>query len=273
MRDPAGLYWRGMLGTEKRELLRSLPAVDAVLRAPAAKDLASRYGTKATTAAVREVLRRVRQEILAGGEPETSEGAVLALVSKLLSRQGLRRAVDGSGGGLLIEGPPGIGKSALLAFARQRARRNGMTVVAATGAELERDFGFGLVRQLYEVLLASMSGSERQTLFAGAARLAEPLFTEGPAAPGGAQTASLNAALHGLYWLTVNLTDRGPLLLSVDDAHWGDDESLRYLAYLARRTEGVRLQIICAGRPPRQSSRDSLWSAMVADPALELMYP
>ena len=42
-----------MLEMEKRELLRGLPAVDAVLRAPAAKVLISRYGTKAAAAAIR----------------------------------------------------------------------------------------------------------------------------------------------------------------------------------------------------------------------------
>jgi L-seryl-tRNA(Ser) seleniumtransferase len=86
-----------MLETEKRELLRGLPAVDAVLRVPAAKVLISRHGTKATTAAVREALGRARQEILAGGEPETSEEAVLALTSKLLSERGLRRVVNATG--------------------------------------------------------------------------------------------------------------------------------------------------------------------------------
>jgi L-seryl-tRNA(Ser) seleniumtransferase len=86
-----------MLETEKRELLRSLPAVDAVLRAPAAEALVSRHGTKATTAAVREALGRAREEILAGREPETSEEAILALASKLLSRRGLRRVVNATG--------------------------------------------------------------------------------------------------------------------------------------------------------------------------------
>jgi L-seryl-tRNA(Ser) seleniumtransferase len=87
----------GMLGTAKRELLRGLPAVDAVLRSPASKVLVSRYGTRAATAAVREALSKARREILAGEEPETSEEAFLALASKILSGWGLRRVVNATG--------------------------------------------------------------------------------------------------------------------------------------------------------------------------------
>ncbi len=86
-----------MLETEKRELLRSLPAVDAVLRMPAAKTLVSRHGTKATTATVREVLERAREEILAGTEPDSSEEAVLVVAEKILSERGLRRVVNATG--------------------------------------------------------------------------------------------------------------------------------------------------------------------------------
>ena len=46
------------------------------------------------------------------------------------------------------------------------------------------------------------------------------------------------AALHGLYWLPLNLAAERPLLLAVDDLHWCDRPSLRFLAYLARRLEG-----------------------------------
>jgi L-seryl-tRNA(Ser) seleniumtransferase len=86
-----------MLETEKRELLRGLPAVDAVLRACAGETLIARHGTKATAAAVREALARARREILTGGEPETSEEAVLTLASKILAGRGLRRVVNATG--------------------------------------------------------------------------------------------------------------------------------------------------------------------------------
>jgi len=55
--------------------------------------------------------------------------------------------------------------------------------------------------------------------------------------------------LHGLYWLVVNLAARGPLLIAVDDAHWADEPSLRRLAYLARRLDGLAAGMLVALRP------------------------
>ena len=62
----------------------------------------------------------------------------------------LAEAVAGAGGVLLIEGPAGIGKTVLLDQLRRRAGALAMTVLTARGGELERGFGFGIVRQLLE---------------------------------------------------------------------------------------------------------------------------
>ena len=62
----------------------------------------------------------------------------------------LSRARDGAGGVVLIEGPVGVGKSRLLTSARSSARDAGMRVVEARGAVLERQFAFGVARQLFE---------------------------------------------------------------------------------------------------------------------------
>jgi len=81
----------------KKERLRGLPAVDAVLRGPAGRALAGRHGQTAATAAIREVLGRLRREISAGEDPETSEEAVVAAASRLLTGRGLRRMVNATG--------------------------------------------------------------------------------------------------------------------------------------------------------------------------------
>ena len=67
-------------------------------------------------------------------------------------------APAGEGRAVLIEGPAGIGKSALLAEARRRAADGGSLVLGARGSELEREFPFGVVRQLFEGVVA---GRER----------------------------------------------------------------------------------------------------------------
>ncbi len=83
--------------TGKRDLLRSLPAVDSVLRDPVGEKLAARHGRAATTAAIREALEELRREISAGGRPEASEAAVANAASGLLSGRGLGRVVNATG--------------------------------------------------------------------------------------------------------------------------------------------------------------------------------
>ena len=91
----------------------------------------------------------------------------LARVDALISA-----ACAGHGGVLLVTGPAGIGKTALLEAARERATRAGMRVLAGRGGELESGFSFGVARQLFEPLLAGASASEREALLTGAARRA-----------------------------------------------------------------------------------------------------
>ena len=142
-------------------------------------------------------------------------------------------ALAGEGRTALIEGPAGVGKTRLLAEVRRRAESAGARVLSARGSDLERDFPFGVVRQLLEGLLADAAVAERA--FAGAGAPARAVFERLDALGEG---GSDFAALHGLYWVVLNLAAERPLVLSVDDLHWADRPSLRYLAYLARRLEG-----------------------------------
>ena len=122
-----------------------------------------------------------------------------------------------------------------------------MQVLGGRGSELERSFSFGVVRQLFEPLLASLQAEERADLLAGSAALAAPLFD--PAQVAEPAVDSSLATLHGLYWLTANLAARRPLLLAVDDLHWCDLSSLRSLAYLLPRMEGLGLLVVVGLRP------------------------
>ena len=143
---------------------------------------------------------------------------------------------DGISGLVVVEGAAGIGKSRLLAELRERARASGVRVLAAQAGDLERDFPFGVARQLFEPALADQA--ERSRLLAGAAEPAR-LVVEAPDSAGARGDDVSFAVLHGLYWLTINLAGKRPLLLSVDDLQWCDRPSLRFVAYLVRRLEGV----------------------------------
>jgi AAA ATPase domain len=67
----------------------------------------------------------------------------------------VRRAGEGQGSVVVIEGPPGIGKTRLGQEAAALARGAGVPVISASGSELEQEFGFGVVRQLFEPVLAN----------------------------------------------------------------------------------------------------------------------
>src|SRR5918999_1054074 len=100
--------------------------------------------------------------------------------SRLLERDGELGAADdlieatchATGCILAVEGPAGIGKTRLLEAVRLRASRSGLTVLNARGGELERDFAFGVVQQLFEPTLVAAPDAEREALLAGAAGLA-----------------------------------------------------------------------------------------------------
>src|SRR5437660_1137480 len=83
-------------------------------------------------------------------------------------------------GVLVIEGPSGIGKTELLRRTRALARERGFLALWATGAEVERDFVYGVVRQLFERPLAQASSEQRASLLSGAASLARIAFESVP---------------------------------------------------------------------------------------------
>jgi len=186
----------------------------------------------------------------------------------------LTEARTGRGTFVLIEGPPGIGKTALLAAARTAAAEGGMRVLRSRGAELERDFAFGVVRQLFEPPLAEASELERADLLQAAAGVAAGLLglpgappAEGPPASG---VDPSFAVLHGLYWLCANLTAVGPLCVVVDDAHWADAASLRYLAFLLTRLQELDAALVVATRP-LEAGTDELLATVATDPSADVI--
>ena len=162
-------------------------------------------------------------------------------------RADIERTAQGEGGVILIEGSAGIGKTGLLGAARELARERDLQVLSARGAALEREFSFGLVRQLFEALLTTAPNEERANLLAGSAAFSRPVFEPDGSVP--SRPDGSFAILHGLYWLAVNASDARPLLLAADDLHWSDRPSLRFLEYLSGRLEGLPILVVAAFRP------------------------
>ena len=154
----------------------------------------------------------------------------------------LDSARSGAGALLLIEGPAGIGKTALADAARARAVRDGMRVLHARATGLEQAFPFGVVQQCLAPVVRR--AEDRERLLQGAAALAGPVLLavpeDGPAPPAG--------LLYGLFWLVSSLADETPVAIVVDDVQWADEPSQLFLAYLARRVESLPVALIAGMR-------------------------
>src|SRR5215208_7525255 len=182
---------------------------------------------------------------------------------------------SGRGRFVVVEGPAGMGKTALLAAARTAAADGGMRVLRSRGTDLEREFAFGVVRQLFEPPLAEASELERADLLQGAAGVAAGLLgLPGSPPPGGPPASGVDpsfAVLHGLYWLCANLTAVGPVCVVVDDAHWADATSLRYLAFLLTRLEELDASLVVATRPREEGTDAELLARVTTDPSADVI--
>jgi DNA-binding CsgD family transcriptional regulator len=146
--------------------------------------------------------------------------------------------IEGRGGALVVRGDAGIGKSALLAAAREQAQHRGITVVSTTGALSEAQLAFSGLHQLLLPLLDGrdlLPDPQRRALEA-AFGIAEPdapdLFLIGLAALG----------------LVAERAAEAPLLFAVEDAHWLDRPSSEVLKFVARRVESDPALLLFAVR-------------------------
>ena len=182
----------------------------------------------------------------------------LALASQLLED-----AKQGRGALLVIEGPAGIGKTALLDQVCRFAAERDVLVLRARGGEVEREFPHGIVRQVFETELRDRSEQDRSTVLSGAAQLAGPVVAPGASVPASPPAADSSFAVtHGLYWVAANLADQRPLVIAVDDAQWSDVVSLRFLLYLALRLEGLPLLIALTARTDELEEPERLLSQL-----------
>ncbi|WP_395245160.1 BTAD domain-containing putative transcriptional regulator [Agromyces sp. MMS24-K17] len=204
--------------------------------------------------------------------PAGARAAGDALVERETEVGALQRAigdaVGGLGGVVVVEGPAGIGKTRLLAELRESASALGVRVLHARGSRLEREFGFGLVRQLFEPVLADEA--TRARLLTGSAAAAAPVFDLSDASRSADPSF---ATLHGLYWMALRLAELQPLLIAVDDVQWSDPGSLRFLAYLGRRVADQRLLVAVTRRSGEPEADDPALVDLVQDPAVLAFEP
>ncbi|PZG01144.1 LuxR family transcriptional regulator [Micromonospora endophytica] len=188
------------------------------------------------TARRRSSLSGVRSAAASQG-PLVGRDVELKVLDELI--QGAR---SGRGGALVVRGEAGIGKSTLLAYARDAA--SGLHVIQASGAQFEQELPFGALHQLCVPVLGHLA--DLPSRHADALRVAFGL------AAGTPDLFHIGVATLGLLAAAARVR---PLLCVVDDAHWLDSASSKALAFVGRRVAAEPIAMLYALRQP---ARDEL---------------
>ena len=187
----------------------------------------------------------------------------------------------------MIEGGPGVGKSALMVEAARRARAGGLRALSLRGRPREQDAPFELLRRLFARPVASCSPQTRDELFAGAAAPAAVMFsgTAPEDDPGGGVERG-DALVHAMHLLAIRIGDldrvrraggrggrstrRLGLAILVDDVEWVDWCSLRVLVALAVEISTAPIALVCSCPPGRTSTNAVLLERLRATAAITL---
>jgi DNA-binding CsgD family transcriptional regulator len=158
-------------------------------------------------------------------EAVSASGLLLGRDRELSELYALVDGIEERGGALVVRGDAGIGKSALLAAARDRALSRDLTVVFTAGALSEAQLAFSGLHQLLLPLLDALD------------RLPDPQRRALEGAFGIVEADAPDVFLIGLatLGLVAERTVETPLLFVIEDAHWLDRSSSEVLKFVARR--------------------------------------
>jgi hypothetical protein len=156
----------------------------------------------------------------------------------------LEKARSGASAVLALAGDPGIGKTALLDYAAERAA--GMRLLRARGIESEAQVAFGSLLELLRPALGAVGRIPRPQAVALEVALALRPGGEQDRFAIGAATLSLLAAF----------AEEGPVVVLVDDAHWLDDSSAQALLFAFRRLLADPIAVLIAVREGEPSLLD-----------------
>ena len=182
-------------------------------------------------------------------------GRLVARERELAQAQHIwQRAANGEGQVLLISGEPGIGKTRFVRELMAQTRFSGAQVLLG---ECYAEGGAPYA-PLAQVLQATVDLTGFKNLLGLSPSLIADLITIAPALrdsfpdvppnpPLEPQAEQQRICEHVLAFLA-GLSDRAPVLLVIDDAHWADSATLALLRHVARRSRSLRLLIVLTYR-------------------------
>lgn len=188
---------------------------------------------------------RARRTLL---ERELELGAVDGVLTELCGTDPNDPAGTRTGGVIAFEGPGGVGKTALLGEMRRRAAARGCTVLSARGGEHEQGAAFHVVRQLFQPVLAATGEDEHRRILGSWYDIVAPAV--GLVVSGDGGSPDPQGVRDGLDWLVTRFAvEHAPVVMILDDVHWGDTESLDWLTRFAPRAVALPLLLAIGYRP------------------------
>src|SRR5580693_5318601 len=174
-----------------------------------------------------------------GGLPSQQLAPIVGREAGLAQLRALVDPVPQASQVLVVTGEAGMGKTVLLTDAADRARSAGMRVLSVTGRESESRLAFAGLHQLLRPVLsraAALPGRQAQALLGALGLAADPVAAD-PLLTGAAVLTLLS-----------DLSERSPVLVVADDAHWLDRSSLEVLAFAGSRLDAERVVMLVGAR-------------------------
>jgi DNA-binding CsgD family transcriptional regulator len=174
-----------------------------------------------------------------GGLPSQQLAPIVGREAGLAQLRALVDPVPQASQVLVVVGEAGIGKTVLLTDAADQARSAGMRVLSVTGRESESKLAFAGLHQLLRPVLsraATLPGRQAQALLGALGLAADPVAAD-PLLTGAAVLTLLS-----------DLSERSPVLVVADDAHWLDRSSLDALAFAASRLDAEPVVVLLGAR-------------------------
>jgi class 3 adenylate cyclase/predicted ATPase len=195
--------------------------------------------------------------------------------------QALERAESGHGSVLHLRGEPGIGKTRLASEMRAEAQRRGFR--AHTGLVL--DFGTGRGQDAVRSIVLSLCGLGLDATLAEREAGLQAALERGDFAEGESGAAhdllmlQQPVALRGEYealsesmreqvrrdavvGLLERVSQRQPLVISVEDVHWADEATLGAVAAVANLAQRARLLVLVTSRLDGDPLGEAFWAGV-----------